>query len=134
MKVTLFEQRLLQSRLDAFAEEAAVGQHDGGAAAGLEQTHDEGQKQICRFLGAVVLGEVTLDAIFLAAAEGRIGEDDVDAVGIAVADVGAGERVVVPDEAGVLNAVQQHVGDAEHVGELLLFDGAQGRLHGLLVF
>ena len=50
-----------------------------------------------------------------------------------VADVGPGQRVVVADEAGVLNAVQQHVGDAEHVRELLLLDGAQGLLHALLV-
>ena len=36
-------------------------------------------------------------------------------------------------EAGILNAVQQHIGDAEHVRELLLFDGTQGFLHVLLV-
>ena len=67
------------------------------------------------------------------AAEGRIGEDDVHAVGLAVADVGPGQGVVVADEAGVLDAVQQHVGDAEHVRELLLLHGAQGLLHRLLV-
>ena len=33
----------------------------------------------------------------------------------------------------VLDAVQQHVGDAEHVRQLLLLDGAQGLLHLLLV-
>ena len=37
-------------------------------------------------------------------------------------------------EAGILNAVQQHVGDAEHVRQLLFLDGAQGFLHPLLVF
>ena len=36
-------------------------------------------------------------------------------------------------EARILDAVQQHVGDAEHVGELFLLHGAQGRLHGLIV-
>ena len=36
-------------------------------------------------------------------------------------------------EARVLDAVQQHVGDAEHVRKLLLLDGAQGCLHRLLV-
>ena len=50
-----------------------------------------------------------------------------------VADVGPGQGVVVADEAGVLDAVQQHVGDAEHVRQLLLLDGAQGLLHALLV-
>ncbi|MGA7415481.1 MAG: hypothetical protein WBW33_33730, partial [Bryobacteraceae bacterium] len=62
-----------------------------------------------------------------------IGEDDVDAVGRAVADVGPGEGVVVADEAGVLDAVEQHVGDAEHVRQLLLLNGCEGGLHALLV-
>ena len=62
-----------------------------------------------------------------APAEGRIGEDDVHAVGLAVADVGPRQRVVVAHEAGVFDAVQQHVGDAEHVRKLLLLDGAQSR-------
>ena len=40
------------------------------------------------------------------AAEGGIGEDDVHAVGLAVADVGAGQGVVVADEGGIVDAVQ----------------------------
>ena len=36
-------------------------------------------------------------------------------------------------EARILDAVQQHVGDAEHVGKLLLLNGAQRCLHDLLV-
>ena len=50
-----------------------------------------------------------------------------------VADVGPRQRVVVAHEARILNAVQQHVGDAEHVRELLLLDGPQRLLHQLLV-
>ena len=79
-------------------------------------------------------GEVALDAVFLAPAEGRVGEDDVHPVGLAVADVGPRQGVVVAHEAGVFDAVQQHVGDAEHVRQLLLLHGAQAGLHGLLVF
>ena len=77
--------------------------------------------------------EVGLDAVLLFAAEGRVGEDDVHPVALAVADVGPGQGVVVAHEAGVLDAVQQHVGDAEHVRELLLLHGAQAGLQGLLV-
>jgi hypothetical protein len=43
------------------------------------------------------------------------------------------QRVVVAHEARVLDAVQQHVGDAQHVRELLLLDRAQGALHPRLV-
>ena len=89
-----------------FAEERSVGKNDGGAPAGLKQTNDEGQEEVRGFLGAEVLGKVALDAVLFAATEGWIGEDDVDAVGRAVADVGPGEGVVVADEAGVLNAVE----------------------------
>ncbi len=37
-------------------------------------------------------------------------------------------------EAGVFDAVQQHVGDAQHVRQLLFLHGVQAGLHGLLVF
>ena len=37
------------------------------------------------------------------------------------------------DEAGILDAVQQHVGDAEHVRQLLFLDGAQASCMCLLV-
>ena len=42
-----------------------------------------------------------------------------------VADVRPRERVVVPDEARILDAVQQHVRRAQHVRERLLLDGAK---------
>jgi len=50
-----------------------------------------------------------------------------------VADVGPRQRVVAADEAGVFNAMQQHVGDAEHVRQLLLFDPMERLLHGLFI-
>ena len=78
-------------------------------------------------------GKFDLDAVLLAPAEGRIGQHDVHAVGLRVADVGPRQRVVVAHEARVLDAVQQHVGDAEHVRKLLLLDRAQGGLHLRLV-
>ena len=93
---------------------------------GFKQADDEGKKQVGRLAGLEVLGEVAFDAVFLAPAEGRIGEHDVHAVGLRVADIGPRQRVVVAHEAGVLDAVQQHVGDAEHVRKLLLLDRAQG--------
>ncbi len=133
VQVALFQQVLLEPGLDAFAKQRAVRQHDGGATAGLEQTDDERQKQIGGFLGAEVRGEVASRCRPPPAAEGRIGEDDVHAVAVAVADIGPGQGVVVADEAGVLDAVQQHVGDAEHVRQLLLFHGPQAGLQALLV-
>ena len=83
VEVALLHQMLLEPRLHALAEERAVGQHHGGAAAGLQQADDQGEEQVGRLARLEVLREVALDAVFLAAAEGRIGEDDVDAVGLA---------------------------------------------------
>ena len=74
-------------------------------------------------------GKFELDAVLLAPAERRIGQHDVHAVALRIADVRARQRVVVAHEARVLDAVQQHVGDAQHVRKLLLLDGAQARLH-----
>ena len=133
VEVAFLHQMFLEPRLDAFAEQGAVGQHHGGASARLQQADDQGEEQVRRLPGAEVLREVALDAVLLLAAEGRVGEHDVHAVLALPADIGPRQGVVVAHEARVFDAVQQHVGDAEHVGKLLLFDGAERGLHGLFV-
>ena len=92
---------------------------------GSEQTDDEGQKEIGCFARLEMLGKVAFDAVFFFAPEGRIGEDDVHAVGLAIADIGPGQGVVVADKGRVVDAVQEHVGDAEHVRKLFFLAGAQ---------
>ena len=64
VQVALLHQVFLEPRLDAFAEQRAVGQHDGGAAAGLEQADDEGEEEVGGLAGLEVFGEVGLDAVF----------------------------------------------------------------------
>ena len=98
VKVALLHEMFFESCLDAFAEQGAVGQDDGGTAAGSEQTHDEGQKEIGSFASLEMFGEVAFDAVFFLAAEWRIGEDDVYAVGLSIADIGSGQGVVVAHE------------------------------------
>ena len=133
VKVALLQQVLLEARLHAFAEQRAVGQHHGGAALRFQQTDDQGEEQVRGLPRAEVLREVALDAVFLLAAEGGVGEHDVNAVLPRPARVGAGQGVVVAHEAWILDAVQQHVGHAQHVGKLLLLHRAQRRLHPPLV-
>ena len=82
VQVALFQQMFLEAGLDAFAEQRAVGQHDGGAATGFEQADEQRQKQVGGFLGAEVGGEVGFDAVFFTPAKGRVGEDDVHPVGL----------------------------------------------------
>src|ERR1700731_2893262 len=109
----------LEPGLHAFAEQRTIGQDHGGAAFGFQDSDDEGQEEIGGFAGLEMLGKVALDAIFLAPAEGRIGEDYIHAIRLRIADVRPRQRVVVADEAGILDTVQKHVSYTEHVRKLL---------------
>ena len=105
----------------------AVGHDDGGAGVGFgpgltrqmppdtaqcrragaaaQFAHDQLQEEQRGFGGLLVFREIALDALFLFAAEGRVGEDHVHAV--ALADVGeleaegvaAGQSAGRPDRA-----------------------------------
>ena len=127
------EQRFLDAGLDAFAEEGAVGQHEAGAAAGLEELHEEHEEEVGGLAGAELGGEVGLDAVLLHAAEGRVGDDDVDALLRAPVAQGAGQGVVVADVGGHVDAVQEQVGHAQHVRQVLLLDAGEAVLDGALV-
>ena len=107
------------------AEEKAVGEDDGGAAAGLEAVHDDGHEEVGGLGAGEVGGEMALDVGLFAAAVGRIHEDDVEAVVVGVVEDVSKEGVGVED-LGDVEVVEEHVGDAEHVGELLLLDAVDG--------
>jgi hypothetical protein len=125
VKVELFQQLLLDAGADAVAEERPVGDHHprargppGRSRLAVELAHDELKEEERRLGRLPVLGEVTLDALLLLAAEGRIGEDDVDT--ILLADLGelVAESVARVDLGGI-QAVQQQVHLAEQVGKRL---------------
>ena len=65
--------------------------------------------------------------------KGGIGQHDIHALVPAPGDVGARQRIVMTEEGRVLDAVQQHVRDGEHVGKRLLLHGAERCLHPGLV-
>ena len=87
MEVELLEQFFLDAGADAVAEQRAVGHDDGGAArlagAAPELAHDELKEEQRGLGGLLVVGEVAEDAALFLAAEGRVGQDDVDAVLVA---------------------------------------------------
>ena len=123
----------LEPRLDALAKQRAVGQHHRSASAWLQQTDDEGQEQVCGFLGPKMLRKVALNAVLLLAAKGRVGQHDVHPVLPLPTDIGPGQGVVVAHEARVLNVVQQHIGHAQHMRQLFLLHHTQGGLQGRLI-
>ena len=65
MEIAFLHQVFLEPGFDAFTEQRAIGQDDSGASARFEQAHDQGEEQVRRFLGAKVLWEVGLNAVFL---------------------------------------------------------------------
>ena len=134
VQVALLKQMLFQPGLDAFAKQRAIGQYHGSTATGFEQAHDEGKKEVCGLSGLKVLGKVALNAVLFAAAEGRIGEHNIHPVALGIADIGPGKGVIMAHKRGIVNAVEQHIGNTEHVRELFLLCCAQGLLHLLLIF
>jgi hypothetical protein len=76
-----------------------------------------------RFGSARRLGEARLDPLLLFATERRIGQHNVDTVG--VSDVGKRSREgVVTDDVRLLHLMQQQVHHPQQVGQRLLFDAA----------
>ena len=104
-----------------------------GAAAGLEQLHEQHEEQIGGFAGAELGREVGFDAVFFHAAERRIGDDDIHALLRAPVAQRARQRVVVPHVGGDVDAVQQQVGHAQHMRQVLLLDAGEAVLDVALV-
>ena len=65
--------------------------------------------------------------------EGGISKDNVHPVRLGVTDIRAGQGVIVADEGGIIDTMEEHVGDAEHVGELFLLRSTEALLHPLLI-
>ena len=82
----------------------------------MQLPHDELQEQQGRLTGLLVLGEVALDALFLLAPEGRVGQDHIHP--LLLPDFGELEAQGVAriDLRGV-KAVQHKIHLAEQVGQ-----------------
>ena len=77
----------LEPGLHALTEQRAIRQDDGGMAIRFEQAHDQCKEEIGGLARLKVLREVAFDPVFLLAAKGRIGEHNIYAIGLAIADV-----------------------------------------------
>src|SRR5258708_3500981 len=79
MQIAFLHQMFLETGLHPFAKERTIGQHHRSAACGLEQANDEGQKKVGRLASLKLFWKIAFDAVFFTAAEGRIGERNIDA-------------------------------------------------------
>ena len=109
------------------AEEDALVQDDAAAAGGLERLKDVLEEQHLGGAGTVV--EVGLGFLAFLAAEGRVGEDDVEERGGADEEVavglGAGEGVAVP-EVRLVDAVEDEVGEGDGVDDVVVLAAVEG--------
>ena len=122
VQVEFMQQFLFDVQLGVVgAEQKAVGQDDGRPAAGLEPVHDHRHKQVGSLAAGQVGGKVVFDVGLFTAAVGRVHQNHVEAVLRGVVQHVVQQGVVVVD-LGVVQVVQQQVGDAEHIGELLFLD------------
>ena len=134
VQVEFRKQLLLDAHLGVVrAEEKAVGQDHRRAAVLFQAVHDDGHEEVGRLGACEVGGKMALHVRLLATAVGGIHEDDVELVALGVV------QDVVQEGVGVehlrhVQVVQEHVRDAEHVGELLLLDAVDGVAVGLAVF
>ena len=112
---------------------SAIRQNQAGAAAGLEDLHQQHEEQVGGLAGAEFGREIGFNAVFLHAAEGRISDDDIHAfLGAPVAQR-SGERVAVADVGRDINAMQQQIGHAQHVRQVLFLDAGKTVLDDALV-
>ena len=133
VEVALAEQGLLDPRFDAFAEKGAIGQDQSGPAAGLEDSHQQYQEEIGGLPGAVLGRKIALNAVLLHAAEGGIGDNHIHPFLAFPVKQRPAKGVVVADVGGHVNAVQQQVGHAQDIRQVLLLDPGKAVLDGTFV-
>ena len=124
VEVALFQQLLAQAdRGVVRVGEEGILDNNPRSATSLENFDEVLQEEESGFAGAD--REVLLYLLPLLAAEGWVGEDDVEAILLLHVGQVLGERVGV-DDVWSLDAVQDHIHDRDHVGEGLLFLPVEG--------
>ena len=133
MQVAIFQQFFFEAGFHAFAKEKAVGQDHSSTPLVFEQVNNERHKQVCGFAGTEGGREVVFDAIFFHATKGRVGDDDVDAVFVGIVPQRPAQRVVMLNIGGGVNAMQNHVGDAEHMRQGFFVNAINGGLQDFFI-
>src|SRR6056297_1425453 len=106
MQVAVGQQRFLDPRFDAFTEQRAVGQNQTGSATGLENLHQQHEKQVSCF-ACLKLGRIVgLDPISFPATRRRISHYYVYTFFRSTVAQRLGDRIVVLDVGGNVDAVQ----------------------------
>ena len=134
VQLAVAQQQFFQRAFDAVAKQKTIGQHHCSAAVFFQQLFDdERHEHVGGFAGAQVGRVVAAHSIVFIATKGRVGNDAIDfVVGTPLVPANA-QGVSVLDLAGHINAVQQHVGGTQQVGQLLFFNAVNQRFNGAFV-
>ncbi len=133
VQIALGEKRFLDARLHAFAEERAVGQHQAGAAAGLQEPHQQHEEKVGGLTVRNSAGKLaSMPSSSMPPKGGLVTITSTRSFGRPVAQR-ARQRVVMADIGRDVDAMQKEIGHAQHVRQVLLLDAGEAFLDGSLV-
>ena len=117
---------LLDVHLGVVQTEQETVRHDNSSPALLLQAVHDNRKKEVRGLGACqIVREEALNGLVLMSTIGRVHQDNIELIRICIVQQIMLQRVHVIDVRS-LNVMQQHIGDAQHIWELLLFNAIYG--------
>lgn len=126
LQVEFRQQLLLDVHLSIVCtKQETVGQDHRYTDIFLQAVHNDRHKQVSSLRAGKVIGEMILDLCLLAAAIGRVHKDYIEAVIVGIVQHIFQQRVVMVHP-GNVQPMEQQIGDAEHVGKLLLFNAIDG--------
>ena len=132
VEVAVGEELFADALLVAVSGDAAVGQHDGAAATGLEKLDHENDEEVGGFPAAEGLRKVRLHAVGDAGTERRIGEDDVHLL-LRPDGVVFGLEAVDVMPVRHVETMKDEIGEAEDVRDRLQLPAGDGFLEDCLV-
>ena len=100
----------------------------------LQKVHDQCHKQVGGLAGLVFFQEIGFDSILFHAAEGWIGDDDIDPIFWRIALQRFRQGVVMPDIGRHIDIVEHHVGHGQHVRQRFFLDAVDTGLQGVAIF
>ena len=106
-------------------EQETVRQNHCHTTVLLQTVHNDRHEEVCSFAACKVSGEMIFNICLFAAAVGRVHENHVKLIVHGVVQYVLEQGVVVEYTRNI-QPMQQKVGDAKHIGELLFLDAVDG--------
>ena len=133
MQIKLLQQFLLQRNLGIVqAEQETIGQNHSSTTILFQTVHDNRHEEVSRFRRCQIGGEVILNMRLFVTTIGRVHQDHIKLVIFGVVE-NITDQGIIMEDFRIIQTMQQHIGNAENVGELLFFNSVCGNGIGFLV-